>query len=126
MQLTWSKRRPTQPIFSEQTDEPFYLEPLSLQASIHFRDRKSQSRPRKPRKFKFIAERTPCCKQTSIEPCGARKQQGSAYLGEIGAQASLEQNSIAVERQVYQSTADSPLLGNLDGTQGEKKYPIIY
>ena len=129
MQLTWSKSKPIQPraaMFSEQIDDPFHLEPLSFQASIHVRDRNSRSRPHKPRKFRFVTEQAPGRKQTSTESCEARIKQSSAYPGETHARASIQQSNIAMDRSIHQCTPDSPLLGTLnDGVHGEMRHPML-
>jgi hypothetical protein len=122
MQLTWSKSKPIQPMFSEQTDDPFHLEPLSLKASIHARDRNSRSRPYKPRKFRFVAEQAIGQKQISTEIGEAHIQRSFACPGEKQARASCQQSNIALDRSIYQctSTPGSPLLGTLDdGVHGK-------
>ena len=80
MQLTWPKSKSAQPdaaMLSEQKDDPFRLEPLSLQASIHVKDEASRSRPQKLRKFRFVIEQARVEKQPSTEFCGARRKQRS-------------------------------------------------
>lgn len=126
MQLTWSKtRQPRAAMFSERRDDPFYLEPLSLQASIHVKDRNSRSRSHKPRKFRFVAEQVPGRKHTVPESCEARIRQSSAYPGETRARASIQQSNIAMDRSINQCTPGSPFLGTLDdGVHGEMRHPI--
>jgi hypothetical protein len=85
MQLTCSRSKPIQPraaMFSEQIDDPFYLEHLSTQASIHVRDMKSRTRPLKSRKLTFIPEKNPCRKQTFAKSCQSPVTRSSACLGE--------------------------------------------
>lgn len=127
MQLTW-KSKPVQSgatIFSKQTDDPFYLEPLSLQAFIHARDRDSRARPHKPRKFRFIAHQALGKKQTSGRSCDAPFKQSPAYSNETKAGASVEQSNIKIDRSNHQCTPASPLLDTLDaGVYGEMKHPI--
>jgi hypothetical protein len=119
MQLTWPKSKSIPPraaMLSEQRDDPFHLEPLSLQASLHVRDRNSRSRPHKPRKFRFVAEQALERKQRSTELCETRITQSSVSLGETQARTSVQQNSIA----------GSHLLGDLDdGVRGEMRYPML-
>jgi hypothetical protein len=122
MQLTWSKSKPIQPMFLEPIDDPFYLEPLSLKASLHVRDRNRGSRPYKPRKFRFVAEQATGRKQTSPETGEAHIRRSSAYPGGKRARTSIQQSSIALDRSIYQctSTPGSPLLGTLDdGVHGK-------
>lgn len=129
MQLTWSKSKPIKPsaaTFSEQTDDPFRLEPLSFQASIHVRDRNSRSRPHRSRKIRFVAEEAPGRKQASTEPCEACIKQISAYPGETQARAFIQQSNIAMDRSLYQCTPGNPLLGTLDDVlHGELRYLIL-
>jgi hypothetical protein len=119
MQLTWPKSNSIPPraaMLLEQTDDPFHLDPLSLQASLHVRGRNSRSRSHKPRKFRFVAEQALERNQRSTELCEARITQGSASLDKTQAEASVQQNSIA----------GSPLLGDLyDGIRGEMRYPML-
>lgn len=129
MQLTWSKSKPIQSrvsMFLQPTEDPFHLEPLSLQASIHVRDRNSRSRPHKPRKFKFVAEKTPGRKQISTESCEARIGQSSAYHGEPQARTSTQQSNTALDRPIHQISLGSPLPGTLDDDiQGKIRHPIF-
>lgn len=113
MQLTWSRSKPTWPradMSSEPTDDPFHLEPLSYQASIHVRDRSSRSRPYKPRKFKFVHEKASGRKLTSPGSHEVRIKQSSARADEIQARNSVQQNNTTIDRSIDQGTPGSPLL----------------
>lgn len=128
MQLTWPKNRSTQPkaMVSEQTDDPFHLEPLSIQASVHVRDGINSSRPYKRRRFRFVAEQAPDRKQTSSESCGARTKHSSAYLDEVQELAPTQQSNIFAERTVYECTTGSPELDTLEGgIHGKTKHAIL-
>jgi hypothetical protein len=117
MQLTWPKSKPIQPraaMFLQPTEDPFYLEPLSLQASIQVRDRNSRSRPHKPRKFKFVVEKTPGRKHISTESCEAHIGQSSAYHGEPQPWTSTQKSNTALDRPIHQIALGSPLSGTLD------------
>lgn len=129
MQLTWSKSRPIQPkavMFPGQTDDPFHLEPLSLQASIHFKDENSRSRSHRFRKIRFVAEEAPSRKQPSSESCGARIKQDSACTRGNQAWASIQQSNIATDSSLYQCTPGSPVPRTFsDGDHGEIRYLMI-
>jgi hypothetical protein len=117
MQLTWPKSKPIQSraaILLQPTEDPFHLEPLSLQAPIHVKDRNSRSRPHKPRKFKFVAGKTPGQKQISTESFEARIGQSSACHGEPPARTSTQQSNTALDRPIRQFSLGSPLPGTLD------------
>ena len=123
MQLKWSKTKSMQlkaPMFSKQTDDPFYLDPLSLRASIHLKDRNTRSQPHKPRRFRFVAE-APGRKQTSIESCETRIQRSSANPDETQARPFIQPSNIAIDRSIHQSTPCTPWLGTLDdGIHGKE------
>jgi hypothetical protein len=127
MQLKWSKSKQMQTraaMFSEQTKDPFRLEPLSLQASIHVRDRKSGSRPHKPSKFRFVAEQARGQKKTYTELYEARfKQSSASYPGENQTRLCIEQNNTAMDRSFNQCLSDSPLVSTIDdAVHGEMKH----
>jgi hypothetical protein len=130
MQLTWSKSKPTEPkanISSDQTDDPFHLDPLSLQASIHARDRNSRSRPKRSRNFKFVAEKAPRRKQPLTESCEARIVQSFANRGEVQAHASVQQIDNTTNRSNFEYTLSNSLLGALDdGVHGEMEHSVVY
>jgi hypothetical protein len=117
MQLTWSKIKPAKSrgaMFLEQTEHPFYLEPLSLRASIHFRDRNSRCRPHKPRKFRFVTERVPGRERASTESRGTK------------ARNSIHQSDTTIGGSINQCRLVSSLIGTLDdSTQGEMRHPIL-
>jgi hypothetical protein len=103
MQLTWPKRKlRDEDLVRNRKDDPFFLDPLSLRASFHIRDKSSRPRPHKPRKFKFVCEGGPEQKKGSGVPLvETRSRQGSACI---------QQGTVAVEKPIGQCTPGSPLL----------------
>jgi hypothetical protein len=77
MQLTWSERKPVLPRTTVVSDDPFYLEPLSFRTSLHSRDRNRPSKPHKPRKFKFMNEKSLNREQASTESNESRPNPSS-------------------------------------------------
>lgn len=115
MQLIWSKKsKPTQPrpaVLPEQADDPFYLEPLSLQASIHVNARNSRCRSHYPRKFRFVSEQAP----------GRKHTRGCS--GEIQEHHFVQQDSIPTETSTNQSDLCNTLA---DGVHGKMRNSIQY
>lgn len=73
MQLTWPRAKPpAADVRKKQRGDPFYLEPLSIQASSQLRARSSRSWPRKPRHFKFVGEKVSGQTRNSTELCKPR------------------------------------------------------
>ncbi|RDW58181.1 hypothetical protein BP6252_13592 [Coleophoma cylindrospora] len=117
MQLTWPQSKPTQAkasVLSEQTDDLFHLEPLSLHAAVHVRN--NRSRPRKPRKFRFVAERASGRKPISAEPSEARRKQISTDPSATQARASIQRSNTPGDRSRYQYMPISPLPGTLESS----------
>lgn len=113
MQLKWSKINPKQPevsVSSEQThaDDPFQLDPLSIQASFHLRSRIDLPRPRKPRNFRFVVEQAPIRRPPSTK--SPQPVDSFAGLGESEEKVSVRHSSNTVNEEVTQSTPSSPLI----------------
>lgn len=129
MQLTWFKSTPAQSkeaIFSEQTNDPFHLEPLSLQASMHVRDRNSRSQPHKPRKFRFVSVHAPRPKHTFARQCETRAKLKPASSGKTQGQAHVQQSNIVTDRLVHNDTpGSSPLETPDDSFCGEIKHHVF-
>ncbi|KAH8196980.1 hypothetical protein TruAng_008839 [Truncatella angustata] len=120
MQLTWSKSKPQHSgavVPSEYTDDPFYIEPLSRQASIHFMGNVSLVQSRKHQKYTFVAEHGPDQKQISTECNGACSEQSGAHVVEAKSPppASIQQsNDIAAATIIYPYMLGCPSLEILE------------
>jgi hypothetical protein len=116
MQLTWSEKKQPQPRavnFLEQIDDPFHLEPLSLQASIHVKDRNARYRAHKPRNIRFVTEQVGGRKHPSKGSSEARKKEKNFCSGAIQEIIPIQKFNISVDRTTEQGIPGIPLLAPL-------------
>ncbi|CRG87158.1 hypothetical protein PISL3812_04174 [Talaromyces islandicus] len=126
MQLIWSQRRPALPrptAVSDQRDGPFYLEPLSFRASLQVKDRNRSPKPRKARRFKFIAEKSLNREQSSTESHQSRHNPSSDSDGYRRGD-SFQQINVPQVNPVDQHGVD-PLPGILDDIDGGITLPML-
>ncbi|KAH6646199.1 fungal-specific transcription factor domain-containing protein [Truncatella angustata] len=120
MQLTWSKSKPQHSgavLPSEYTDDPFYIEPLSRQASVHLMGNVSLIQSRKRQKYTFVAEHTPDQKQISTECNGACSEQSGAHVVEAKSPSPAfiqQSNDIAAATIIHPYMLGCPPLEILD------------
>ncbi|PMD40625.1 hypothetical protein L207DRAFT_554328 [Hyaloscypha variabilis F] len=116
MQLTWSEKKQPQPRavnFLEQIDDPFHLEPLSLQASIHVKDRNARYRAHKPRNFRFVTEEVGGRKHPSTGSSEACRKEKHFFSGAIQESVPIQKCNISVDRTTEQGIPGIPLLAPL-------------
>lgn len=130
MQLKWPKSKPLQTkedTFREQEVSPFYIEPMSLQASAIMRNSRSRRcRPSKPRCFKFIVEDVSSQKQSFLEANEARSRQESSYTNRNQTQVPIQQSNSAFEGSTNRVNPNSSVPGRPGGENHGKMRRLLH
>jgi hypothetical protein len=113
IQLTWPRSEPIQPRanFSvNRGDDPFYLEPLSLQISHHAQNGSSRPLYNSYRKLAFVIEKSPDLRQRYASSSTIRKRKNPASPCEIQPRPHSRRRSISRDTSSHESLLESPLL----------------
>lgn len=128
MQLTWARRKPAEPkanLTMSHGDDPFYIEPLSLQASYHTQNGSSQSLYHSYRKLAFVTEKYPDLKPRSASPSYVRKRKKPTSPCEIQAQSPSRRRGISGESSNHGSSLKGPSpMAAATGFYGEPRYAL--
>ncbi|EED12918.1 hypothetical protein TSTA_054290 [Talaromyces stipitatus ATCC 10500] len=117
MQLTWSRSESFQrraDLSFVRGDDPFYLEPLSFQASLHARSGFSRSVSQRYQKLEFVSKGISDQKQTSAS-CKPRTRRRLSSCYEIEPRVPSKQRSISRDTTDHEITSRSPLFTSSSG-----------
>lgn len=123
VQLIWPKSKPTpaKAKVQEHTDDPFRINPLSLQTSIRVSAGDGQLKPRlRRRKFKFIAESVPTRKQASPEIHKASIERDPTHHGDRPDSTLLRGDGFTIETLSPCASVSLPFDTVLSNSRGER------
>lgn len=128
MQLTWPRSKPIQPRANSSVnhgDDPFYLEPLSLQTSYHAQNGSSRSLYHTYRQLAFVDGKVPVQKHKYASSSNQRKRKKEASLYETPSRPPSRRMSISADTSSHESLFRSPLLMAASaGVYGESNYAL--
>lgn len=113
MQLTWPKSKPVQPrakSSGNHGNDPFYIEPLSLQTSNHAQNRPNRSLYQSYRKLAFVTEKFPDLKQRHTSSSNVRNRKKPASPCEISPRPPSRRRSISRDTSSHDSLLGHPSL----------------
>lgn len=111
MQLTWPRSKPSKPKADSSVnrgDDPFYIEPLSLQTAKHAENRSSRSLYQSYRKLAFVTEKSPDLKQRFASSSSIRKRKTLASACEGKPRTPSRRRSISRDTSSHDSLLGSP------------------
>lgn len=124
MQLTWCEKKSMLPRIPVASNDPFHLEPLSFRTSLHAGDRKRVSKLHKPRKFRFVTEKSLSREKVSTEIHRSRTNPTSDS-DECKRGDSFQQISVPRINPVVQHAESYCLPGILDDIYSEITQPML-